>query len=172
MQHNNIKIGFGGGCHWCTEAVFQCLKGVLNVAQGWVSSIGVSDTFSEAVIISFNPELIQLSHLIDIHLHTHKSISNHTMQSKYRSAIYTFSKGQETQSNKLLANFQKEFNFKLVTKVYPFNKFKPSREAIQNYYQKNPDKPFCQRYIDPKLKLLLEKFTKHVDVNKVGHLTL
>ena len=46
------KIGFGGGCHWCTEAIFQALNGVESVEQGWISSLNPYDTFSEAVIVS------------------------------------------------------------------------------------------------------------------------
>lgn len=86
------KIGFGGGCHWCTEAVFQNLKGVNHVAQGWIASDENNTAFSEAVVVEFNPPKINLKTLIEIHLATHKSTSNHSMRKKYRSAIYVFSK--------------------------------------------------------------------------------
>ena len=68
-----IKIALGGGCHWCTEAVFQSLKGVEKVNQGYVASTGENNWFSEAVIVHFNDEIITLKTLIEIHLHTHKS---------------------------------------------------------------------------------------------------
>ena len=88
------KIAFGGGCHWCTEAVFQSIKGVLKVEQGFVASTKKNSSFSEAVIVHFEDSKIALKTLIEIHLHTHKSTSNHSMRSKYRSAIYTFSEVQ------------------------------------------------------------------------------
>ena len=159
------KIALGGGCHWCTEAVFQALKGVENVEQGYVASTNENSSFSEAVIVHFNEEDISLKTLIEIHLHTHKSMSTHSMRTKYRSAIYTFSNEQKIESEIILNTFQTEFKNQLVTKVYPFSEFKASREAIQNYYQKNPEKPFCKRFINPKLKLLLEKFSNHVNKN-------
>ncbi|MCA0151663.1 peptide-methionine (S)-S-oxide reductase [Winogradskyella vincentii] len=157
------KIAFGGGCHWCTEAVFQSLKGVNRVEQGYVASINENSAFSEAVIVHYNPEIISLQTLIEIHLHTHKSTSAHSMREKYRSAIYTFSEKQYNHAIQILSEFQSEFKNKLITRVYPFSEFKASREAIQNYYKKNPDKPFCERFINPKLELLLNKFNNQVN---------
>jgi len=92
------------------------------------------------------------------------------MRKKYRSAVYTFSKAQELGSEKIINNFQKEFDKQIITKVYPFHSFKASNEAFQNYYQKNPKKPFCETFINPKLKLLLDEFSNHVNTKKVMHL--
>ena len=77
-----VKIGFGGGCHWCTEAVFQSLIGVETVEQGYIASEDDMTSFSEAIIVHFNQEEITLKALIEIHLFTHKSTSNHSMRSK------------------------------------------------------------------------------------------
>ncbi|WP_178983784.1 peptide-methionine (S)-S-oxide reductase [Winogradskyella helgolandensis] len=156
------KIAFGGGCHWCTEAVFQALNGVKKVEQGYASA-GENTMFSEAVIVHFNVEVISLKTLIEIHLRTHKSTSAHSMRGKYRSAIYSFSNVQKLEAEILLKAFQPEFEHQLITRVYPFSEFKASREAIQNYYQKNPKKPFCERFINPKLRLLLNDFSNHVN---------
>ncbi|MBT8181835.1 MAG: peptide-methionine (S)-S-oxide reductase [Eudoraea sp.] len=155
------KIGLGGGCHWCTEAVFQNLHGVVNVEQGWISASGALE-FSEAVLVHFNSEKISLKVLIEVHLHTHKCTSNHSMRSKYRSAVYAFSSKQRLESEQILKLLQKEFEDKLITKVYGFEDFKMSPEPYQNYFQKNPEKPFCKTYIAPKLQLLLKRFPKHV----------
>jgi len=158
----HTKIALGGGCHWCTEAVFQSLKGVDKVEQGYVSSLNQNNTFSEAVIIHFYEDVIPLEVLIEIHLHTHKSTSNHSMRDKYRSAIYTFSEAQEMEAITVLKNFNNTFEKTIITEVLPFSEFKASREAIQNYYKKNPEKPFCKQFINPKLKLLVDKFSKYV----------
>lgn len=155
------RIGLGGGCHWCTEAVFQNLKGVVRVEQGWISASGAVE-FSEAVLLHFNPEKISIKVLIEVHLHTHKSTSNHSMRSKYRSAVYTFSSEQRLESEQILKLLQKEFQDKLITRVYGFEEVKMSQEPYQNYYQKNPEKPFCKTYIDPKLQMLFRRFPKNV----------
>jgi len=161
------KIALGGGCHWCTEAVFQSLKGVEKVEQGYVASTGENDWFSEGVIVHFNQEIISLKTLIEIHLYTHKSESAHSMRNKYRSAIYTFSEVQFDESNTILNKLKIHLDKKFITKVYPFFEFKESREEIQNYYIKNPEKPFCVRFINPKLELLLAKFSKKMHKNFV-----
>ncbi len=93
------KIAFGGGCHWCTEAIFESLCGVNKVDQGWVNAT-----------------------------------SNRSFREKYRSAIYTFSKEQKNISQMIL------------------------QEKFLHYYKSNPQKPFCKRYIAPKLQFLLERY--------------
>jgi len=84
------------------------------------------------------------------------------MREKYRSAVYSFSKEQLNQSKIIIQLFQNKLEDKIITKVYPFLKFKPSRQEIQNYHKKNPGSPFCRRYIDPKLKLMQRQFENHM----------
>ena len=165
-----LKIALGGGCHWCTEAVFQALKGVVKVEQGYVASVGENKWFSEAIIVYFNEADIKLDILIEIHLHTHKSTSNHSMRTKYRSAVYYFSNTQEERSVNIIKELQSEFEKEIITKVLEFKKFKPSSEEFQNYYQSNPNKPFCKNYINPKLQFLLKKFKKNIHKSKVSNL--
>lgn len=167
---NLKKIGLGGGCHWCTEAVFQSLKGVVKVEQGWIASEGEASTLSEAVIVNFNPSQISLEVLIEIHLHTHKSTSEHSMRMKYRSAIYYFDEEQQLKVAQFLNGFQDKFDNQLVTQVLPYLTFKPSGADIENYYFKNPKKPFCASFIDPKLKFLLSTFSIYTDKEKLKHL--
>ncbi|RXJ49887.1 peptide-methionine (S)-S-oxide reductase [Gelidibacter gilvus] len=170
MVIKTSKIGFGGGCHWCTEAVFQSLEGVEKVEQGFVASTKPNNDFSEAVIVHFNFRCITLPTLIEIHLLTHSSRSNHSMREKYRSAIYTFDDVQQEEVNSLMVGFQRNFNDELITKVLPFKNFESSEENFKNYYFNNPEKPFCETFINPKLKLLLQQFSGFVDPRKVVHL--
>jgi peptide-methionine (S)-S-oxide reductase len=159
------KVVFGGGCHWCTEAIFQSLIGVEKVEQGWVSSIHPdANTSSEAVIVHFDTSLISLETLSEIHLFTHNATSNHKFRKKYRSAIYTFSNPQELEAQTILNEKQKLFDKPLVTKVYPFGAFKLNEEQYLNYYKRNPKKPFCQVRIEPKLQILLEKYSDYTNI--------
>lgn len=172
MKHSQIeKIALGGGCHWCTEAVFQSLKGVERVGQGYVSSTGEQASFSEAIIVYFNPEEIPLRVLIEIHMHTHKSTSDHSMRDKYRSAVYTFSEAQKEETKTIIKSLQTGFEKPLITKVYPFAKFRTSRKSLHNYYYTDPSKPFCETFINPKLKLLLDRFQGFVKLEKIGFIS-
>ena len=153
------KIGFGGGCHWCTEAVFQSLIGVNRVKQGFIASKDGESSHSEAVIVHYDPRIIALKDLIEIHLHTHKSTSRHSMRHKYRSAVYAFDKVSRGVSQMILNELQNEFEDQIITRVLPFKEFKPSDAQFHSYYFSNPNKPFCETYISPKLKLLMSKYS-------------
>jgi len=147
-------IGFGGGCHWCTEAVFQALRGVKQVDQGFISSSPPDDTWSEAVKVQFDPEVIDLARLIDIHLHTHASTSQHAMRSKYRSAIYVNSLQQAHEANAVLSDRRDAFSKPLVTRVLPLVGFKSSELGRRAYFENNNGNQFCERHIEPKLHKL------------------
>lgn len=162
------KIALGGGCHWCTEAVFQSIKGVVKVEQGFVEQDGADSSFSEAIIVTYDSNFLQLKHLIEIHLHTHQSTANHSMRKKYRSAIYAFNAIDFERCTLILDALQADFYQKLITQVYLFKKFKPSAEQFQNYYYSNPTKPFCDTYIKPKLSLLQKEFPEIIDVEKIN----
>lgn len=166
------KVAFGGGCHWCTEAVFLSLLGVHTVEQGYVASTREDAGFSEAVIVHYNCRCISLKTLIEIHLLTHASNSDHSMRKKYRSAIYTFDADQYKNVQNLLGEIRKNIKKHTITQVLPFCEFKSSREEITNYYFKGPQKPFCVNFIDPKLKMLLNRFSSDVDHQKLAHLNI
>lgn len=153
------KIGFGGGCHWCTEAVFQSLRGVEKVEQGFVSGDPPEDSFSEAVLIEFDHMVISLDILIEVHLKTHASTSSHKMRGKYRSAIYVFDDRQALESQSVIKMLQADFDGPVVTQILNYREFKLSGQHFQNYYLSNPARPFCKNYIDPKLKLLRQRFS-------------
>ncbi len=161
------QIGFGGGCHWCTEAVFSVIKGVRSVSQGFLSSTGDGIDFSEGVLVAFDPSVVHLRDLIQIHLDTHSSDSDHAMRDKYRSAIYTFSASQTLKAGDLLEELKSEMKQRVITKVFPFRDFQASLPAHQNYYAKDPLKPFCQKYIWPKLLELSENFPEQVSLQRI-----
>jgi len=152
------RIGLGGGCHWCTEAVFHNLCGVQHVAQGFIRSIAPNDNHSEAVVVDFDSTEISLAVLIEIHLHTHASTSMHRMRKKYRSAIYYFDQTQAVEVENILQRLQAEFERPLVTRSLPFAEFKSSDNRYHNYLDTRQHTTFCRRYIEPKLDLLRQHY--------------
>ncbi len=161
-MHELRQVGFGGGCHWCTEAVFQALRGVAEVRQGWIRSDPPHDTYSEAVIVVYDFASLPLEVLIDIHLRTHASGSAHALRGKYRSAVYTFGDAQHLEAADALARLAMAFDSPRVTQTLPHRGFRSSDARFQNYYATRPDRPFCRTYIDPKLAFLRRAFAAHV----------
>lgn len=153
------KLGFGGGCHWCTEGVFQSLRGVVQVDQGFVQSDAPADTWAEGVIVTFDPSTIALATLSEVHLRTHSATRPRSPRSKYRSAIYVFEDCQRHEAEMSIAGFADESGEAVHTLVLPFRSFKESDARYQNYYRANPNRPFCRRYIDPKLDYIREHFS-------------
>jgi len=161
-----MQIGLGGSCHWCTEAIFQSLKGVLNVEQGWISSVEHL-SMSEAVVVHFDQRIISLKALIEIHLYTHSCTSNHSMREKYRSAVYAYGNDQRKEAELVVEDLDSQFKKPIITEVLTFQSFKINKEEYLDYYYKNPEKAFCKNRIDPKLKKLLSLFSNRVDKNKL-----
>ena len=165
-----VKIGFGGSCHWCTEAIFLSIRGIKSVLQGWISSEGEYSGFSEAVIVEFDEQIISPETLIAIHLSTHSCTSNHQMRSKYRSAIYTFDEFQARKARLAIGLLQKDYEATIITEVIPYKSFKLNTEPFLNYYYSDVQKPFCENIINPKLERLLKLFSTETDHHKLKHL--
>lgn len=151
-----VEIGLGGGCHWCTEAVFQSLIGVSKVAQGWIASDGENESFSEAVLITYDPQLISMDILIEIHLLTHASTAMHSMRVKYRSAIYYQNLSQKKSMELILDDLQQSERY--ITQILPLRSFKLNVEKFLNYYISKPEAPFCKTFISPKLSSIRKQF--------------
>lgn len=166
-MNDTLKIGLGGGCHWCTEGVFSSIKGVVKVEQGWISATDMPERFSEAVIVHFNPNIISQHDIIEIHLITHSSASGHHLREKYRSAIYVFSKVQFSEAKQFLENFKEKHQLNIITETLHFYAFKMNTPEYLNYFFKQTDAPFCKRYIHPKLTLLSKNYNQHLDLEKL-----
>lgn len=154
------KIGLGGGCHWCTEGIFQMLRGVAEVDQGFVRSDPPADRWAEGVIVHFDPSVIDLAILIEVHLRTHAASAPYVATGKYRSAIYVHDDVQRRQATETIASLQRDFEHPIETRVLLLRSFKPSDERFRNYYASNPERPFCRRYIDPKLDFIRRNFAQ------------
>jgi peptide-methionine (S)-S-oxide reductase len=168
MDNACKKVGLSGSCYWCTEAIFLSLHGVTKVEQGWISSFAKNEWFSEGIIVTYLPEVISLKDLIAIHLHTHSSTNNHAMRDKYRSAVYAMEPQSVAEIELYLSQLQSEFETPIITQAYLFNQFKASDESMQNYYYTDPQRPFCQNIITPKLNKLLESHGGLVDKAKLS----
>lgn len=128
------------------------------MGQGFLSTIEQPEAFSEGIWLTYQPATISLDVLIDIHLSTHRSGSNHSMRHKYRSGIYWVDEETRRMAGKLLREMQDSHGPGLVTGLYELAEFRDSPERFRDYYARNPQAPFCTTYIDPKMEWLRRKY--------------
>ena len=152
------QVAFGGGCHWCTEAVFASLRGT-EVTQGFAWSGPPDDQPSEAALVRFDPDVIPLEDLIAVHLRTHASGSDHVLRGKYRSAVYARGEPVLRAARAAVAAEALALG-PLVTRVLPLIGFEASDARFARYYEtRGPEAPFCRTYIEPKLARLRREYT-------------
>jgi peptide-methionine (S)-S-oxide reductase len=160
-------IVIGGGCFWCTEAIFQKLKGVINVTSGYAGGktenpdwgkVATGKTgHAEVIKVEFDPMIISLENILDVFfaLHDPTTMNRHGADTgpQYRSIILYTNSQQESVAQKAKAEIPGA-----VTEIKSLVKFFPAEEYHQNYYNENTNKQYCQVVISPKLKKLREKF--------------
>lgn len=139
-----------GGCFWCTEAVFQRLKGVIKVTSGY------SDD-AEAIQIEFDPSVISYETLLEVFFKMHDPTSLNQQGAdigpQYRSAIFFESDTQRKIAEKLKSQIPGA-----VTEIAEFNNFIKAEDYHQNFYNSNKGYGYCQLVIDPKIKKLYKEF--------------
>lgn len=165
------------GCFWCTEAIFQQLKGVDSVIPGYSGgsrknpsyeqvSTGVSG-HAEAIQIKFDPNVISFETLLDVFFHTHNPTTLNRqgadVGTQYRSAIFYHDEKQKKTAQTVLDNIKKEgiYSDPIVTEITKFNEFYPAENYHKDYYKKNPNAPYCKFVIEPKLEKFWKKY-KHL----------
>lgn len=174
---NTKKAIFAGGCFWCTEAVFQNLKGVLSVESGYIGGAIENPTYEqvcaentghvEAIQIEFDTDQITYIDLLHVFFYTHNPTTvnrqGNDVGSQYNSEIFYFGEKQKETIEKVITELEEEkvFDQKIVTQIRPATTFYKAENNHQNYYAQNSDKPYCQIIIFPKIEKLRSKF-KHL----------
>lgn len=174
---NNYEIAiFGGGCFWCTEAVFNSLKGVISVVPGYSGGKKSSPTYEEVcggntghvecIKIEFDPKIISFSDLLGVFFYTHDPTTlnkqGNDIGTQYRSVIFYTNPIQREIAENFIKDLEKSgsYNKPIVTTVEPLNEFYLAEDYHQKYYDNHKDAPYCQIIIEPKLDKLNEKFGK------------
>jgi methionine-S-sulfoxide reductase len=177
MANLHEEITLGGGCFWCTEAIFLEIKGVEKVISGYAGG-SVSDPsyedvctgktgHAEVVQITFNPDLISLEKILRIFFATHDPTTLNRQGAdagtQYRSIIFYRNQKQKNDIDKVIAEFKKLKAYKdpIVTEVVPFVSFYRAEDYHQKYFQQHPEQAYCRIVINPKL----EKFRKVFNEN-------
>jgi peptide-methionine (S)-S-oxide reductase len=158
----------GGGCFWCTEAVFESVDGVVEVISGYAGGKSPNPTYkeicsgnsghAEVIKIKFLPTLITFSEILDIfgkaHDPTTLNRQGADVGTQYRSTIMFLSKKQQDLALAWEKELSDKFEDPIVTEIVPSPTFYPAEEYHQDYYAKNPNQGYCSFVIRPKLKKL------------------
>ena len=165
---------FGGGCFWCTEAIFTRLRGVKTVASGYAGGSTANPTYeqvsrgntghAEAIQIEFDPQAISYGDLLNVFFATHDPTTpnrqGNDVGPQYRSAVFYASPAQRDEAQAFIAQLTQEgiYNAPIVTEISPLDKFWPAESYHKRYYENHSDQPYCRLVIDPKIAKLRAKF--------------
>ena len=167
------KATLGGGCFWCTEAIFSQLKGVESVVPGYSGGHVKNPSYrevctgetghAEVIQINFHPAIISFTEILEVFFATHDPTTLNRqgadVGTQYRSVIFYHNDEQKRSAEKMIVNLEAEkvFNNPVVTEIKPFTTFFPAEDYHKDYYLRNGKQPYCRVVISPKL----EKFRKH-----------
>jgi len=163
---------FGGGCFWCTEAVYLALKGVETVESGYSGGKTDNPTYgqvssgrtghAEVIQIKFDPSIISYEEILEIFFATHDPTTLNRQGAdvgpQYRSIILYHSEKQKQTAQKTIIKLKNEYKNPIVTQIESYKKFYKAEDYHQNYYEDNRGQPYCRMVIDPKMQKFYEKY--------------
>ena len=172
------KITFGNGCFWCTEAIFETLKGVKSVASGYMGGRTENPTYkdvctgttghAEVIQLEYDADILPLDELLLIFFKTHNPTTLNRqggdVGTQYRSAIFYTNEEQKQKAEALIKILtdEKVFDAPIVTEVTPASVFYKAEDYHQNYFNNNPGNPYCAAVIQPKLHKFAKEFTEKI----------
>ncbi len=166
-------VAFGGGCFWCTEAVFLMIKGVKAVEPGYAGGHVMHPTYEqvctgttghiEVIKIEFNPDEIAFEELLRVFFASHDPTTpnrqGNDVGPQYHSAIFYTTPRQKEKAEHYISVLNKGgFVKPIVTDVRPFENYFPAEDYHKNYYERNKGAGYCQLVIAPKVEKVETKF--------------
>lgn len=172
---------FGGGCFWCTEAMFHELDGVIKVESGYAGGNVPNPTYkqvctgttghAEVIQITFDPEKISFDEILLVHFTTHDPTTlnrqGNDAGTQYRSVVFYHDETQKISAQKAVKEVAPAIwnNKPITTEVVAFDTFYKAEDYHQDYLENNPNQPYCVYVVNPKVekfrKLFKDKLKKH-----------
>lgn len=182
MSNTKETVVFGGGCFWCTEAVFKMLRGVASVLPGYAGGTTDNPTYddvssgktghAESVKIEYDPAEVNYEDLLTVFFGSHDPTTlnrqGNDVGTQYRSVVFYTTPEQKEKTENFIKNINSSSSSgaSVVTEVKPLSKFYAAEEYHKDYFAKNPANPYCQVVINPKLEKVQEKFASLLhDIN-------
>jgi peptide-methionine (S)-S-oxide reductase len=165
---------FAGGCFWCTEAVFEGLRGVQSVRPGYAGGHVENPTYeqvctgetghAEVIRVEYDPMTISYDDLLTVFFAAHDPTTlnrqGHDVGTQYRSIILYTSESQKVAAEAFIKKLDTDAGRPVVTEVVPLVKFYEAEGYHHHYFINNPDKAYCQLVINPKLNLIKKRFSE------------
>lgn len=174
MSENTETITLGGGCFWCVEAVYLDLEGVLEVVSGYAGGQVPDPTYkqvcsgstghAEVVKVTFDPSVIELAEVLRVFFAVHDPTTlnrqGNDVGTQYRSVILVGDDAQERVAREVLQEVEDEgiWDDPIVTEIAGLKTFYPAEEYHQNYFARNPNQPYCQVVVAPKVAKFRKRF--------------
>ena len=176
---------FGNGCFWCTEAVFEELKGVESAVSGYSGGRVPNPTYeqvctggtghAEVIQVTYDPAVISFPELLEVFWMTHDPTTlnqqgpDHGTQ--YRSAVFYHNDEQRELAEKYKQRLDESgaFDAPIVTEITKFEKFYPAEDYHQEYFSANPRQPYCRAVVKPKVVKFRKAFKEKLKVNDKSH---
>jgi len=160
------EIVLGGGCFWCTEAVFSMLRGALHVEPGYSGGSVPNPTYkqvcteetghAEVIRVVFHPDTLALEKILSLFFRTHDPTSLNRQGAdegtQYRSAVYYTSEAQGQAVRDFVKKAQAGYTKPIVTEIRMLDRFYPAEDYHKGYFRKNPRQPYCLMVVAPKVK--------------------
>jgi len=172
MKENLEIATFGGGCFWCSEAIFDRVNGVLKVESGYSGGTVANPDYkmvttgstghAEVIQVTFDPQVVSFVELLEIFFKTHDPTTLNRqgadVGTQYRSVVLYHNEQQKIVTQQVIQqlNSEKIWSDPIVTEVVPFEVFYKAEAYHQEYYENNPNLGYCRLVITPKM----EKFEK------------
>ncbi len=165
-------IVLGGGCFWCTEAVFLMLKGVVSVEPGYAGGHIENPTYEqvttgttghiEVIRVEYKPEVIALEEILQVFFASHDATTPNQQGAdigpQYQTAIFYTTDRQKEKAEHYIAVLGKSYDKPIVTEVLPLQRFYIAEDYHKNYYARNSNAGYCQLVIAPKVDKVQKKF--------------
>lgn len=172
----------GGGCFWCTEAVFKMFRGVVSVAPGYAGGKTENPTYAdvsggntdhaEVIRIEYDPALVSFQTLLTIFFASHNATTlnrqGNDVGTQYRSVVFYTTEKQKEEVSKFIKDLDNSATegAHVVTEVTPLTVFYPAEDYHKNYFERNGNNSYCQIIISPKLQKVQEKFAELLKANE------
>lgn len=178
MSDRREVATLAGGCFWCLEPAYDELRGVVDVVSGYSGGTVPDPSYeavcagttghAEVVQVTFDPEEVSFREILEVFFTLHDPTTlnrqGNDVGTQYRSAVFYHSPEQKATAEEVIAELEREkvWDDPIVTEVAPFTEFYPAEAYHQEYFRRNPQQPYCQVVVAPKVAKFRKRYLEQL----------